>query len=219
MNGLRAIVRATSVSAGLALMWVSLAAATAGDDGRWFADQGDGTYRNPVLAGDYSDPDAIRVGDDYYLTASSFSDVPGLPILHSRDLVNWSIIGHALIRVPPDDHYRTPRRGGGVWAPAIRYREGRFLIYYPDPDRGIFMVSAPNPRGPWSEPVLVDATPGIIDPAPFWDEDGKGWLVYAYAKSRAGKANIIGLKRLDDKGAMTIGAEKIIIDGNISLES
>lgn len=183
-------------------------------DGRWFADQGDGTYRNPVLIGDYSDPDVTRVGDDYYLTASSFTDVPGLPILHSRDLVNWTIIGHALGRVPPEAHYATPRRGGGVWAPSIRFREGRFLIYYPDPDRGIFLVSASDPRGPWSEPALVDATPGVIDPAPFWDEDGTGWLAYAYARSRAGKANIIGLKRLNAAGTATQGKEQVIIDGD-----
>lgn len=184
------------------------------DDGRWFADQGDGTYRNPVLIGDYSDLDVIRVGDDYYLTSSSFSDVPGLPILHSRDLVNWTIIGHALHHLSPEAHYRSPRRGGGVWAPALRHRNGRFLIYYPDPDRGIFVVSAVDPRGPWSEPTLVDDAAGIIDPAPFWDDDGTGWLAYAYAKSRAGKANIIGLKRLNMDGTATQGRERIIIDGN-----
>lgn len=192
--------------------FVSTGAISAGEAGRWMPDQGNGTYRNPILAGDYSDPDAIRVGDDYYLVSSSFTDVPGLPILHSRDLVNWTLIGHALKRVPPDDHYRTPRRGGGVWAPAIRHHHGRFLIYYPDPDRGIFVVSAPDPRGPWSDPILVDATPGAIDPAPFWDDDGSGWLGYAFAKSRAGKANLIALKRLNEAGTATVGPEKVIID-------
>ena len=183
-------------------------------DGRWFADQGDGTYRNPVLIGDYSDPDVIRVGDDFYLTASSFTDVPGLPILHSRDLVNWTIIGHALAKIPPDAHFAVPRRGGGVWAPAIRHRNGRFMIYYPDPDGGIYVVSAVDPRGPWTSPVQVDATPGVIDPAPFWDDDGKGWLAYAYAKSRSGRANIIALKRLNKEGNSTEGAELVIIDGD-----
>lgn len=197
----------------------SVAAGAADDqfverDGRWFADQGDGTYRNPVLIGDYSDPDAIRVGDDFYLTSSSFSDTPGLPILHSRDLVNWTIIGHALTQVPPQGHYSTPRRGGGVWAPAIRHHDGRFLIYYPDPDRGIFVVTASDPRGPWSEPILVDQSVGIIDPAPFWDDDGTGWLAYAFAMSRAGRANVIGLKRLSADGTATQGTERIIIDGS-----
>lgn len=184
------------------------------DDGRWFADQGDGTYRNPVLIGDYSDPDVTRVGDDYYLTASSFTDIPGLPILHSRDLVNWTIIGHALSHVPPEAHYQVPRRGGGVWAPAIRHRDGKFLIYYPDPDRGIFLVTADDPRGPWSKPLLVDATPGVIDPAPFWDEDGTGWLAYAYAKSRAGKANVIAVRQLNAQGTAMRGEERVIIDGD-----
>jgi beta-xylosidase len=179
----------------------------------WVPDQGDGTYRNPVLAGDYSDPDAVRVGSDYYLTASSFTNVPGLPILHSRDLVNWTIIGHALERLEPDSHYRVPRRGGGVWAPAIRYHSGRFLIYYPDPDQGIFMVAASDPRGPWSAPVLVDSTRGAIDPAPFWDDDGSAWLVHAYAGSRAGFNNVITLKRMNAEGTKTLDTGRTVIDG------
>ncbi|NKJ44529.1 glycoside hydrolase 43 family protein [Novosphingobium sp. SG720] len=185
-----------------------------GSDGRWFADQGDGTYRNPVIAGDWSDPDVIRHGDDYYLVASSFTEAPGLPILHSRDLVNWTLLGHALPRALPDAHYATPRRGGGVWAPAIRFHDGRFLIYYPDPDHGIFVVSATDPAGPWTAPQLVDATAGAIDPAPFWDEDGTGWLVHAYALSRAGQANRIVLKRLDPSGTKTMGTGQVIIDGD-----
>jgi len=159
-------------------------------------------------------PDVLRVGNDYYLTASSFTNVPGLPILHSRDLVNWTIIGHALQRLEPDAHYRTPRRGGGVWAPAIRYHAGRFLIYYPDPDRGIFVLSASDPRGPWSAPVLVDSTRGAIDPAPFWDDDGSAWLVHAYAGSRAGFNNLITLKRLNAEGTRVVGEGVTIIDGS-----
>jgi beta-xylosidase len=180
----------------------------------WLSDQRDGTYRNPVLAGDYSDPDVLRVGDDYYLTASSFSNVPGLPILHSRDLVNWQLIAHALPRLSPDGHYSTPRRGGGVWAPAWAYRNGQFRIYYPDPDYGIYMVSAKDPKGPWSKPALVDATPGAIDPAPFWDDDGSAWLVHAYARSRAGIANIIVLKRMNAQGTRTLDAGRQIIVGD-----
>jgi beta-xylosidase len=178
----------------------------------WVPDQGDGTYRNPVLAGDYSDPDVVRVGDDFYLTASSFTNAPGLPILHSRDLVNWTIVGHALPAVSPEAHFATPRHGGGVWAPAIRYRNGRFLIYYPDPDRGIFLTTATDPAGPWSAPVLVDASRGAIDPAPFWDDDGTGWLVMAWARSRAGVNNVITLKRLSEDGSRTVGEGIPIID-------
>src|SRR6476659_4452804 len=100
----------------------------------WVSDQGDGTYKNPVLHADYSDPDVIRVGDDYYMTASSFLAAPALPILHSKDLVNWTLINHALAAQPPVDHFSKPRHGQGVWAPAIRYHDGKFWIFYPDPD-------------------------------------------------------------------------------------
>src|SRR3984885_4469214 len=104
----------------------------------WVADQGNGTYKNPVLNADYSDPDAIRVGDDYYLVSSSFEDIPGLPVLHSKDLVNWEIIGHALLQQPPYERYNMPQHGAGVWAPAIRYFKNEFYLYYPDVDYGIY---------------------------------------------------------------------------------
>lgn len=145
------------------------------DNAPWIPDLNNGQYRNPVLAADYSDPDVTRVGDDFYLTASSFTNVPGLPILHSRDLVNWTLIGHALPRLQPEAHFAIPRRGGGVWAPAIRHHNDKFYIYYPDPDFGVFVITASDPKGPWSEPVLVDGTRGVIDPCPFWDDDGKAW--------------------------------------------
>lgn len=205
----------TACTAGLA---ASLAVA-AGDmapmpAGIWTPDQRDGSYLNPVLAGDYSDPDVVRVGDDYYLTASSFTNVPGLPILHSRDLVNWTLIGHALQRNVPDAHHAVTRNGGGVWAPAIRHHDGRFFIFYPDPDHGIFMVSAADPRGPWTAPVRVDDTYGAIDPVPFWDDDGKAYLVFAYAKSRAGLNNIIALRRMSPDGTRTEGEVQHIINAN-----
>ena len=179
----------------------------------WVADTGRGTYRNPVLAGDYSDPDVVRVGDDFYLTASSFVNAPGLPILHSRDLVNWTIVAYAIDHVPPRARYETPRHGGGVWAPAIRHHAGRYYIYYPDPDLGIFVVTATDPRGPWSEPVLVDNSRGAIDPAPFWDTDGNAYLAMAWARSRAGFNNIITLKRMSADGMRVLDAGRTIIDG------
>lgn len=182
--------------------------------GVWSPDQGDGTYVNPILAGDYSDPDVVRVGDDFYLTASSFTNVPGLPVLHSKDLVNWTLVGYALARNVPDAHHAVPRHGGGVWAPAIRHHGGRFLIYYPDPDFGIFMVSATDPKGPWTAPVLVDDTRGAIDPAPFWDDDGQAWLVHGFAGSRAGFKNVITLKKMSADGKRTLGGEKRIIEGD-----
>ena len=190
----------------------SVGAAAAGG-GLWVADRGDGTYRNPVLYADYSDPDVVAVGDDFYLTASSFTNVPGLPILHSRDLVTWRLVGHALQRLVPDEHHSTPRRGGGVWAPCLRYRAGRFVLYYPDPDFGVYRVTAEKPEGPWSEPSLVLEARGAIDPAPFWDKDGNAWLVVAWANSRAGISNRLTAYRMDSEGTRVVDAGRVILDG------
>lgn len=201
-------------SAALILTAVSAMAAEP-DEAPWVADLGNGQYRNPVLAADYSDPDVTRVGDDFYLTASSFTNVPGLPILHSKDLVNWTLIGHALPRLRPDAHFAIPRRGGGVWAPAIRHHNDKFYIYYPDPDFGVFVITATDPKGPWSEPVLVDSSRGVIDPCPFWDDDGNAWLVVAYARSRAGFNNVLKLKRLSPDGMRLLDEGKVIVDGNV----
>jgi beta-xylosidase len=182
--------------------------------GPWVPDQGNGTYRNPVLWADYSDPDAIRVGDDYWLTASSFNHVPGLPILHSRDLVNWRIVNHALPRLVPVEHFFTPRHGQGVWAPSFRFHAGKFWIFYPDPDFGLYVVTAENPAGRWSEPVLVKAGKGLIDPCPFWDEDGTGYLIHAWAKSRSGIKNRLTLHRLRADNCAVVDAGIVIIDGD-----
>jgi len=151
----------------------------------WTPDRGDGTYRNPVIYADYSDPDVVRVGDDFYLTASSFNCTPGLPILHSKDLVNWMLIGHALKNLP-HPRYAEVQHGCGVWAPAMRFHAGKFWIFFPTPDEGIYVVTADAPAGKWSEPYLLQAGKGLIDPCPLWDDDGKAYLVHAYAGSRAG---------------------------------
>ncbi|TCZ73433.1 glycoside hydrolase family 43 protein [Flaviaesturariibacter aridisoli] len=180
----------------------------------WVSDQGDGTYINPVLHADYSDPDAIRVGDDYYLTASSFEDIPGLPILHSKDLVNWRLIGHALPRLDPAAHFAVPRHGCGVWAPSLRYHKGEFYLYYPDPDFGIFLLKAKKVEGPWSAPVLVAAGKGLIDPCPLWDDDGQAYLVHAYAGSRAGIKSVLVLRRLSPDGTRTLDEGVLVYDGH-----
>jgi len=180
----------------------------------WVADNGNGTYKNPVLNADYSDPDAIRVGDDFYLVSSSFEDIPGLPILHSKDLVNWTIIGHGLTRQPPFDHFDIPRHGDGVWAPAIRYHNGEFYIYYPDPDYGIYLITSKKAEGPWSEPVLVEGGKGLIDPCPLWDDDGQLYLVHAFAGSRAGIKSIIVINKLNQEGTKVIDEGKLVYDGH-----
>ncbi|MGW7515519.1 family 43 glycosylhydrolase [Streptomyces sp. NPDC054796] len=181
----------------------------------WRADRGDGTYRNPVLHADWSDPDAIRVGDDYYLTASSFSRVPGLPVLHSRDLVNWRLAGHALERLVPADAFTVPRHDRGVWAPSLRHHAGRFWIFWGDPDHGVFQVNAADPRGPWSEPLLLKEGKGLIDPCPLWDEDGHAYLVHAWAKSRSGVKNRLTGHRMAPDGTRLLDEGRIVVDGDL----
>ncbi len=180
----------------------------------WVADKGDGTYQNPVLHADYSDPDAIRVGNDYYLVASSFNFVPGLPILHSKDLVNWTLIGHALGKQPPFERFQHVQPGGGVWAPAIRYHNNEFYIYYPDPDEGIYVVKAKNPAGPWSAPIMVKKAKGWIDPCPFWDEDGKAYLVNGMAGSRSGIKSCLIMNRMNAEGTALLDDGAIVFDGH-----
>ena len=182
--------------------------------GAWVADRGDGTYRNPILYADYSDPDAIRVGDDFYMTASSFDAVPGLPILHSKDLVNWEIIGHALPRQPPYDVYDKVQHGNGVWAPAIRYHAGEFYIFYPDPDLGIYVLTAKRPEGPWSQPKLIKQAKGWIDPCPLWDDDGKAYLVSAMAASRAGIKSVLIVSRMAPDGSKLLDDGVLVFDGH-----
>ncbi len=179
----------------------------------WTADRGDGTYRNPVLFADYSDPDVIRVGEDYWMTASSFCHAPGLPILHSRDLVNWSIVNHALPHLVPAAHFAKPRHGEGVWAPCIRHHAGKFWIFYPDPDFGLYVITTDDPRGAWSEPRLIKAGKGLIDPSPLWDDNGQAYLVHGWAKSRAGICNRLTLHRMDPESGQVLDEGVVIIDG------
>ncbi|KQV90293.1 glycoside hydrolase [Massilia sp. Root351] len=183
----------------------------------WAADLGNGQYRNPILHADYSDPDVIRVGAMFYMTSSSFSNAPGLPLLQSTDMVNWELVGHALAQLPPAEIFAVPQPGKGVWAPALRHHDGKFWIFYPDPDAGIYVMTAEKFAGPWSAPRLILAGKGIIDPAPLWDDDGKAWLVHGWAKSRSGINNILtlrsmapdGSKLLDEKGRDIINGDKL----------
>lgn len=180
----------------------------------WVSDQGNGQYTNPILYADYSDPDVVRVGEDFYMTASSFTAVPGLPILHSRDLVNWRLVGHALEEIPPGAVFDRPQHGKGVWAPSIRHHQGEFYIFWGDPDFGIYRVKAKDPTGPWEAPVLVKAGKGLIDPSPLWDEDGKAYLVHAYAGSRAGVKSLLVLHRMDPGATQVLDGGKVIFDGH-----
>lgn len=180
----------------------------------WVADNGNGTYHNPVIHADYSDPDVVRIGEDYFMVSSSFNHIPGLPILQSKDLVNWKHIGFALKRQPPLEHYDRVQHGNGVWAPSIRYHKGEVYLYYPDPDFGIYLVKAKTPYGPWTEPILVEAGKGLIDPCPLWDDDGKAYLVHAFAGSRAGIKSIIVVKQLSPDGTRVLDQGVIVYDGH-----
>jgi beta-xylosidase len=175
----------------------------------WLADLGDGTYQNPVLWADYSDPDVVRHGDDFYLTASSFNCTPGLPIMHSRDLVNWSLINHALKNIP-GERYRQVQHGCGVWAPAIRFHADKFWIFFPTPDEGIYVTTATDPAGQWSEPHLLQAGRGLIDPCPLWDDDGQAYLVHAYAGSRAGIKHRLRVCPMAPDGSRLLGEGQIV---------
>jgi len=182
----------------------------------WISDNQDGTYKNPIIFGDYSDPDVIRVKDDFYLVSSSFNCIPGLQILHSKDLVNWTIRGRVFTKQPPYDVYSTPKHGCGAWAPSIRQNNGEFYIYYADPDYGIYMSKAKDPFGEWEPLIHVIESKGIIDPCPLWDDDGNVFLIHAWAKSRAGFKSILTLNRMNKEGTKITDEGVNIFDGTIT---
>lgn len=179
----------------------------------WLADLGNGNYRNPILYADYSDPDAIRVGEDYFCIASSFSNAPALPILHSKDLVNWKVVNYVLDKIP-EFRYRNPIHGCGVWAPSIGYHKGVYYVCFPMPDEGIYMTTTTDPFGKWSEPVNIRPGAGWIDPCPFWDDDGRAYLVAGVAKSRIGYKSVLHMVEMQPDGMGLIGEEVRIFDGN-----
>ena len=167
------------------------------------------TYRNPILFADYSDPDVIRDGANYYLVASTFHFVPGIPILQSTDLVHWTILGHVVHRLDMDPRYSMiggNRYGKGVWAPSIRKHHGLYYVYFPTPNEGIFVTTAAKITGPWSEPAAVIAKPGLEDPCPFWDDDGKAYLIH----SVTGAGPLI-LHHMSVDGKRVLDAGKIVV--------
>ncbi|TFF37799.1 glycoside hydrolase family 43 protein [Mucilaginibacter psychrotolerans] len=177
---------------------------------RW-GDQGDRTYKNPILNGDYSDPDVIRVGNAYYMVCSDFHFM-GMPILKSTDLVNWKIIAQVYSRLDASPKYNSMERyGGGSWAPSIRYHDGRFYVYFCTPDEGLFMTWAKDPAGPWSPLITVKSVSGWEDPCPFWDEDGNAYLGH----SRLGAGPII-IHRMSIDGRNLLDSGKIVYEGPVA---
>ena len=188
--------RIKPVSIILLLLTVSLAAQG------WVPDLQNGRYQNPIIFADYSDPDVIRVNDDYYLVASSFNCMPGIPVLHSRDLVNWTIIGHVYGKLP-FEKYNKPAHGEGSWAPSIRSHNGLFYVYFCTPFEGLFVATAENPAGPWQLEQVVTVEMWE-DPCPFWDDDGNAYLVRSKLR-----ADILYLHRMAPDG------KKLLDNGTI----
>jgi beta-xylosidase len=191
------------------LVAVYLSAASAALPGQSASPDVAHTYHNPILFADYSDPDVIRDGSNYYLIASTFHFVPGIPILQSTDLVHWIIVGHVVKRMNMDPRYSMvggDRYGKGVWAPSIRKHDGLFYVYFPTPTEGIFVSTASRITGPWSEPVAVIAQAGLEDPCPFWDDDGSAYLIH----SKTGAGPLI-LHRMSADGKHLLDDGKIIV--------
>ena len=171
-------------------------------------------YHNPILCADYSDPDMVRVGDDFFMVSSSFNHMPALPILHSTDLVNWTIINHVFNALPLAgfDEYQP---GKGVWAPSIRWHNNKLWVFFSTPDEGIFMSHTDDAWGEWSAPHCVQPAKGWIDPCPFWDDNGEAWLVHAFAHSRSGIKHQLQLFAMSPDGTSLLGEGRIIYDGSV----
>jgi beta-xylosidase len=166
-------------------------------------------YHNPILFSDYSDPDVIRDGHSYYLVASSFHFVPGIPVLQSDDLAHWKIIGHVVQRMEMSPQYNLVegnRYGGGIWAPSIRKHNGLFYVYFPTPNEGIFVSTSTKITGPWTIPVAVISQAGLEDPCPFWDDDGSAYLIH----SKVGAGPLI-LHRMSADGKRVLDEGKVIV--------
>ena len=169
---------------------------------QWVPDMGNNDYKNPIIYADYSDPDVIRVEDDFYMVSSSFNCMPGIPVLHSRDLVNWKIIGHVYEKLPLEK-YDKPVHGQGSWAPSIRYHNGLFYVYFCTPHDGLFMATTKNPAGKW-DLHFVEEVELWEDPCPFWDDDGNVYLVRSKLR-----ADILYIHRMSPDG------KKILDNGEI----
>lgn len=167
------------IIAGMLLLWSALAPAQTYS----FGDLGDGTYRNPILPADYSDPDVIRVGNKYYMVASDFHFV-GMQVLESEDLVNWRLASQVYDRFDLPGWEANNHYGGGAWAPSIRYHDGLFWVFFCTIDDGLFMSNARDAHGPWSPLHCVKKIAKWEDPCPFWDDDGQAYL--GHSVHRAG---------------------------------
>ena len=172
----------------------------------WAADNGNGTYSNPLFYDEFSDPDMIRVGSDYYLTGTTMHTMPGLPILHSRDLVNWRIVAYAFDRLDPGPDFRLEDGkeiyGQGIWAPSFRYHNGTYYIFANVNRFGLQVFRASNPRGPWNHNRIE---PGLHDLSVLFDDDGKIYAVYGARTIRIVELN-------QDLTALVPGTDRVLIE-------
>ncbi len=176
-----------------------------------WGDLGNGYYQNPILNADYSDPDVIRVGDSFYMVCSDFHFM-GIPVLHSRDLVNWKIVGRVYDRFLAHPRYdEMDGYAKGSWAPAIRYHDGWFFVYFCTPDEGLYMSRTQNPEGPWEPLHEVRRVVGWEDPCPFWDEDGNAYLGH----STVGAGPII-IHKMSADGKTLLDEGQIVYVGKIA---
>ena len=170
----------------------------------------------PLVFADYSDPDVcVDDNGDYWMTSSSFQCTPGLPILQSRDMVNWTHVNYAVENLLPVERYADVQHGCGVWAPSIRFHKGIYYIYWGDPDYGIYMVKTTDPKGKWDAPLLVVPGKGLIDPCPLWDDDGKVYLINGWANSRCGFNSVLTMRELSADGTVAVGRPVLVYDGQV----
>ena len=170
-------------------------------------------YTNPIIQADYSDPDVIRVKDDFFMVASSFNHVPGIPVLHSKNLVNWKLINYVFDRIPFERFDRVCH-GDGAWAPSIRFHDGWYYCLIPFPDEGIYVSKTRDPFGTWSPLWPLIEGKGLEDPCPIWT-NGKCYVVIGFAKSRAGFNSCLGLYEVKpDLSGSISPTYQIIYDGH-----
>jgi xylan 1,4-beta-xylosidase len=176
----------------------------------WAADNGNGTYSNPLFYDEFSDPDMIRVGDDYYLTGTTMHTMPGLPILHSKDLVNWKTINYALDRLDlgPDMRLEGGKTmyGKGIWAPCFRYNKGTFYIFANVNGHGLQVYRTKDVRGKWQH----NEVQGLHDLSVLFDDDGKIYVIWGATEIRIAEFN-------QELTAVVPGTERVLIARNLGM--
>ena len=175
-----------------------------------WGDQNDGTFANPVLNADFSDPDIIRVGEKFYMVASDFHFM-GMQVLESDDMVNWRYISQIYNRIDEPGWNDNQHYGGGSWAPAIRFHDGRFYVYFCTPDEGLYMTTATSASGPWEPLHLVKRVGKWEDPCPFWDDDGQAYL----GRSQHGAGPII-VHKMSADGRELLDEGKTVYRGPVA---